>query len=284
MNKPPWHRHTPPAQVVRTHKCLPTIRVLQQKAKTTLLRISTPGLLRFWVRLDSRLFPHSFCQSSVRLGMLDHCWATVPADRSTRLYEGYWLNFSNIYPWNFWHQSRHKFHHPQSAPCEARCFFPFQRFCLFVYKTILWPIPSGAYWAQSTISFISLSGGGGFSIHGRRNQLSRALSRLYKCLRLPHSPEVVLLGEWAVNWGPAGAGEPGHSTWPGLGAPRCPLALGTCPGDRTGAGWWAQSSQARPTLGGAQTADHGQTPAAGWETVLSPCVSMYKIKRLKHSS
>lgn len=45
--------------------------------------------------------------------------------------------------------------------------------------------PSSACW-----------GGGCFSIHGHRNQLSRALSRLYKCLRLPHSLEVVLLGGW----------------------------------------------------------------------------------------
>lgn len=153
--------------------------------------------------------------------MHDRCRASVPADKSTDFYEGYWLNFSNIYPWNFWHQSRYKFHHPQLAPSAALrglMLFPFQRFCLFVYKTILWHTPSGVYWAPGTISFVSLfKGGGGLSIHGHRNQWSRALGGVYKCLRVP--PIASADGQAGREAGVLLAGrarpEPGHPTWLG---------------------------------------------------------------------
>lgn len=71
------------------------------------------------------------------------------------------------------------------------------------------------------------------SIHSHRNQLSRDLSRVYKCLRLPI----------AGAEGPAGseagvllAGKPGHPTWEPHASPPAYWALGTCPGHGRAAG------------------------------------------------
>lgn len=142
--------------------------------------------------------------------------------------------------------------------------FPFQRFCLFVYKTILWLIPSGVYWAPGTISSVSLFTEG-LSIHGFRNQLSKALGKGLQMLTAPQGPETALPGGQCTRGTPATP--PGWSGSPTLILPHS-MALATGPGDGTVAGSWLDIGEAHGL-----TAHDGQAlgaRAGGEGMVLTP--------------
>lgn len=109
-NKPPnTATLTGMSYAVLTNACLVLMcGILEQKLKMALPGLRPWGVFHWiWERLNYGLPPHP---------MLSHCRASGPADRSSHFYEGYWLNFSNVYPWNLWLQSKYKFHQPQLAP------------------------------------------------------------------------------------------------------------------------------------------------------------------------
>lgn len=155
--------------------------------------------------------------------------------------------------------------------------FPFQRFCLFVYKTILWLIPSGVYWAPGTISSVSLFKEG-LSIHGSRNQLSKALGKGLQMLTAPKAQRQ----RCRVGNAPGGP-QPPHLA--GLGAPRWsshvlwlwPQVQGTA--QWRDPGW----TSARLTASQHVTGRHWGLGQVGREWC-SLHVSMHKIKRSKCSS
>lgn len=104
-------------------------------------------------------------------------------------------------------------------PCEAWCYFPSRDFaCLYIKQFFgTHPAEFTELLAPFPLSACLRGGGGGLSIHGRRNQWSRALSRVYKCLRVP--PIASADGQAGREAGVLLAGrarpEPGHPTWLG---------------------------------------------------------------------
>lgn len=162
----------------------------------------------------------------------------VPSSQKHSLLQGLLTEFSNIYPWNLWHQSRYKFHHPQSAPSAALrglMLFHFQRFCLFIYKTILWHIPTRVYWAPG-ITFPLSACLRERDKHPQPQELTEADPlAVYKCLRLPMDCAEGRQWSWRSCW----CGEP--NTIPGWdGNPMLILlravAMRTHPGDCTAVG------------------------------------------------
>lgn len=153
VNKPP--QRSVPISTGYSALQMPTLCLragfYYRSLKMTLLGMSIQGLRVLSIRFKRDWTLDSFHIRSARTKR--GCWcsccrASGWADRSSHFYEGYWLNFSNIYPWNLWLQSKYKFHHSQLAPSTilwGLMLFPFQNFCLFVYKTIPWPKSNRAY-------------------------------------------------------------------------------------------------------------------------------------------